>query len=149
MAILKGVIDKKLQIHQNENVCVTSKSCLFVRYHFLKYLWHFRFCDGQLLFVEFWSIIFKTKLVTDSNITKKTCFFIYYLLIIFSVWIYVDFYSLIRLPEIFWCAFLSSIVVSVIIPNFVVISSGYHQNPLRIFNWKLFIWSSDFHFLPI
>ena len=35
-------------------------------------------------------------------------------------------HSLIRLPEIFWCAFLSSIVVSVIIPNFVVISSGYH-----------------------
>ena len=51
-----------------------------------------------------------------------------------------------RQPEIFWCIFLSSIVVSVIIPNFVVTSSGYHQNPLRIFNWKLFIWSSDFHF---
>ena len=26
------------------------------------------------------------------------------------------------------------------------ISSRYHLNSLRIFNWKSFIWSSDFHF---
>ena len=30
--------------------------------------------------------------------------------------------------------------------KFCCISSRYHLNSLRIFNWKSFIWSSDFHF---
>ena len=125
LAISKGVIDKKLQIHQNENVCVTSKSCLFVRYHFLKYLWHFRFCDGQLLFVEFWSIIFKNEVGHRLKHHEKSLFFhvlfTNHLQRLNLCWFL---HILIRLPEIFWCIFLSSIVVSVIIPNFVVISSG-------------------------